>query len=130
MYKGTLFDQPESVLCDREFWLQFAHFLTNDDKSDLTKGSTVNKALRRAMNLVKDKYGGKPEHHGFFSVMDDSNASARNNWLKGCCREVLVQKFKENTDSGKAAAEQATPIYAKHRRNVSTSDRWLLIVGY
>ena len=86
-----LFDQPESVLCDREFWLQFAHFLTNDDQSGLTKGSTVNKALRRAMNLVKDKYGKKPEHHDFFLVMDDSNASARNNLLKGCISVIALQ---------------------------------------
>ena len=49
------------VLADRVIYEEFAHFLSNSDKTEKSGGTTI-EYLRKVLGLARDLYGKHPRH--------------------------------------------------------------------
>jgi hypothetical protein len=113
---GTDWEQlAGSTLCERTIWLEFMHYLVNDDEG-VTKGGTVVEYARKSIAVAKAKFGSQPAHAAFFKSIDDEN---KQSWLKGAIQQVYTAKFHDAVDTGEEVASQAPPIYNDDRRDIT-----------
>ncbi|KAJ1452371.1 hypothetical protein M885DRAFT_527299, partial [Pelagophyceae sp. CCMP2097] len=109
---GASFDTlDETTLCDSAIWLEFAHYLTTEDRA--LKALTIVEYLRKALFETRARFGKSPAVGVKFFAEIDSTQSAT--WLKRCIRQVNAGKFDSAAANGETVTSQADPINLLHR---------------
>jgi len=103
--------------------LEFIHYLVytyEKSNGQPLKAGAIVEYTRKALGLARVKFGGSSSPHSdFFRVCDKDFCDNPGNWLKGALREVDKAKFHESIERGEAVMKQASPIYLKHREDIS-----------